>query len=528
MSISNTQLAQSLQTHLNTLLARDTEISDWLDGAYDGGPNSDGKYPLTSINNTFGLFKSPARLEWEVGNSTDGATSAKGDAELSANAALATLAQINALKVIIDSVAATMNSDKTTSEAAKIAAEAARGAAIANHNSILLLKTDIDTIEANILTLQALSFADAGDATIAANTAEAAKALAIDAQLGAESARDIALNAVNYYTQAQVDQIISDLVNGSPATMDTLNELAAALGDDPNFATTITNQIAGKSDLGHSHVYGDISGLAADLNSRSLTTHNHDTAYSAITHDHDIIDVFGLQGELDGKSGVAHNHDTAYLSKTGKAVDSDKLDGLDSSSFGKLSSTQTWTGNNTFSQAVRSTIGHGLVLGSTGEFGDFLGINDNTGYGGAYVGKTGYWIRTGNSTEQAKIQRGTSAYTIWHAGNDGSGSGLDADLLDGQQGSYYSPATHGHSFITGATYAGNPDAWANDTPRGALRYDAVSASSSGALPTSNNANGVVSVGGHDGGYTDQLGFSSNGNLYHRNRDTETVLVNPTQ
>jgi hypothetical protein len=33
-----------------------------------------------------------------------------------------------------------------------------------------------------------------------------------------------------------------------------------------------------------------------------------------------------------------------------------------------------------------------------------------------------------------------SGFVVWHAGNDGSGSGLDADLLDGQQGSYYLPA----------------------------------------------------------------------------------------
>jgi len=33
----------------------------------------------------------------------------------------------------------------------------------------------------------------------------------------------------------------------------------------------------------------------------------------------------------------------------------------------------------------------------------------------------------------------------WRAGNDGSGSGLDADLLDGQHGSYYSPTSHSHS-----------------------------------------------------------------------------------
>lgn len=39
---------------------------------------------------------------------------------------------------------------------------------------------------------------------------------------------------------------ISNLVDSAPSTLDTLNELASALGDDPNFATTVTNLIAGK------------------------------------------------------------------------------------------------------------------------------------------------------------------------------------------------------------------------------------------------------------------------------------------
>ena len=40
--------------------------------------------------------------------------------------------------------------------------------------------------------------------------------------------------------------IISSITDSAPATLDTLNELAAALGDDPNFATTVTNSIAAK------------------------------------------------------------------------------------------------------------------------------------------------------------------------------------------------------------------------------------------------------------------------------------------
>ena len=49
-------------------------------------------------------------------------------------------------------------------------------------------------------------------------------------------------------TETYVNTQISNLVDSAPATLDTLNELAAALGDDANFSTTITNQIAAKAD----------------------------------------------------------------------------------------------------------------------------------------------------------------------------------------------------------------------------------------------------------------------------------------
>lgn len=47
----------------------------------------------------------------------------------------------------------------------------------------------------------------------------------------------------NYVTESQVDVKIAGLVDSSPETLNTLNELAAALGDDPNFATTIAQTI---------------------------------------------------------------------------------------------------------------------------------------------------------------------------------------------------------------------------------------------------------------------------------------------
>lgn len=53
-------------------------------------------------------------------------------------------------------------------------------------------------------------------------------------------------NSTKVATTAFVAAAIAALINSSPGSLDTLNELAAALGDDPNFATTITNALAGK------------------------------------------------------------------------------------------------------------------------------------------------------------------------------------------------------------------------------------------------------------------------------------------
>lgn len=53
-------------------------------------------------------------------------------------------------------------------------------------------------------------------------------------------------NTTQLATTAFVAVAIGALIDAAPGAMDTLNELAAALGDDPNFATTITNALAGK------------------------------------------------------------------------------------------------------------------------------------------------------------------------------------------------------------------------------------------------------------------------------------------
>ena len=74
----------------------------------------------------------------------------------------------------------------------------------------------------------------------------------------------------SYATQSYVGTAISNLVDSSPATLDTLNELAAALGDDPNFATTVTNSIAAKLPLTGGTLTGGLSGTTGTFSGKVI------------------------------------------------------------------------------------------------------------------------------------------------------------------------------------------------------------------------------------------------------------------
>ena len=70
----------------------------------------------------------------------------------------------------------------------------------------------------------------------------------------------------NYATSAELTAAVSNLVDAAPGALDTLNELAAALGDDANFATTVTDAIALKatastlSTVATTGAYADVTG----------------------------------------------------------------------------------------------------------------------------------------------------------------------------------------------------------------------------------------------------------------------------
>jgi hypothetical protein len=98
------------------------------------------------------------------------------------------------------------------------------------------------------------------------------------------------------YTKTEVDTNISAIVDSAPETLNTLNELAAALGDDANHVTTITSLVGTKADQSTTYtkteVDTEISNVSVDLSAydtsaqvdtklltKSDTTHSHDGNY---------------------------------------------------------------------------------------------------------------------------------------------------------------------------------------------------------------------------------------------------------
>ena len=218
-----------------------------------------------------------------------------------------------------------------------------------------------------------------------------------------QSGKHISMNmptlAAHGASKAYVDQEITNLLGGAPGNLDTLNELAAALNDDANLATTLTSDIAAHAadDSRHltpsqntlldgiaatvtsieiNHLDGVTSGIQGqidgEISSRQADTaavqtnidnvdsdlQSHKAAYTAA----DVLAKLktvdgagsGLDADtLDGKSSAS------FLLATGKAVDSNKLDGIDSTGFVRLSADATMQSGKHISMNMPTLAAHG-------------------------------------------------------------------------------------------------------------------------------------------------------------------------
>jgi membrane protein involved in colicin uptake len=128
----------------------------------------------------------------------------------------------------------------------------------------------------------------AAEAT-AASLASAAQTAAISAAAAdAETKASAALTSANTYTDGK----ITALVNGAPDLLNTLDELAAALGDDANFATTVTNAIAAKTSKAAVTITG--AGTSTSEGFEYSVAHNLDkaTIVAQVFDGSDVVDVF--------------------------------------------------------------------------------------------------------------------------------------------------------------------------------------------------------------------------------------------
>jgi uncharacterized protein YfkK (UPF0435 family) len=209
-----------------------------------------------------------------------------------------------------------------------------------------------------------------------------------------------------YATETYVGTQISNLVDSSPATLDTLNELAAALGDDPNFATTVSTSIgtkvpqartitingtsydltANRSWTINSMVYpsagialstGTAWGTSITDNSSNWNTAygwgNHASAgYAASSHTHSIANVTGLQTALDGKqasgSYAASVHTHAISDVTGlQTALAGKQAQLNGTGFVKVSGTTVSYDNSTYLTTSSASSTYVRYTGSNSE-----------------------------------------------------------------------------------------------------------------------------------------------------------------
>ncbi|HGB8950117.1 TPA: tail fiber domain-containing protein [Salmonella enterica subsp. enterica serovar Enteritidis] len=241
-----------------------------------------------------------------------------GQVEQSLTAVNEAVASVESSKASVEATATQVTTDKETAENAATRSEAAakRAEEIAAKGNV-----DATTSSKGIVKLNNTL---TSDSVTEAATPSTVKQLNDDLQLKANRhsptftgvvkaptpASDS--NDTSVSTTAWVRQAIAELVDSSPETLDTLSEIAAALGNDPNFATTITNQLAGKQPL--SPLLTAIAAVTTAANKLPYFTGSNQVGLADFTSTArdllakgstaDIINFLGLKTTVDKAAGA--------------------------------------------------------------------------------------------------------------------------------------------------------------------------------------------------------------------------------
>lgn len=116
-------------------------------------------------------------------------------------------------------------------------------------------------------------------------------------------------NTTQLATTQFVRTEISNLVSSAPSTLDTLNELAAALGNDPNFATTVTNSLANKANLSGAAFSGLITAPSGDF----VVLKQNGIVVSVSGHTHTASNVTDFNSAVSGILPVKNINGSGYV-----------------------------------------------------------------------------------------------------------------------------------------------------------------------------------------------------------------------
>lgn len=140
---------------------------------------------------------------------------------------------------------------------------------------------------------------------------ESTRASQGEAEAGSDNAKWMSPLRVAQAIAAAVPTIVSNVVDGAPGALDTLNELAAALGDDANFAATVTNALAQKlEEVAYADIVAGALASAADWRAKTasklLTTAVWDAAAAVALSDASTI-AWDMSAGINFAVSVAGN-----------------------------------------------------------------------------------------------------------------------------------------------------------------------------------------------------------------------------
>ena len=193
----------------------------------------------------------------------EAALSAAVSAEATARAA-AVSAEASARQAADAVLQANVDAEASARAAAVASEAAARAAAIASEAAA---RTSADSaLQANIDSEASARAAAVSSEASARQSADAALSGRLDV---VEGAGEGSVAKAEADAKAYADQKISDLIDGAPGLLDTLNELAAAIGDDANFASSIASSVAAVQSNVDAEVAARAAAVSAEASARA-------------------------------------------------------------------------------------------------------------------------------------------------------------------------------------------------------------------------------------------------------------------